>query len=93
MDLVVLIVLIVLIAALVKGASYLGITFGRSGPAGLLRGMFSAPSLDWPHGVQEEDRERIWSWEAPATGPPAKEAPDAEVVEVTEERVPVRRVR
>ena len=92
------VVVIVLLVVLVTGASLLGIGFGRSGPAGLLGGLFSAPSLDWPHGVQEEDRDRVWSWEAaaaepPATEPPATEPPDAEVVEVTAVRAPVQRVR
>ena len=88
-----LVVLIVLIAALVKGASLLGITFGRSGPAGLLGGMFSAPTVDWPQGVQEEDRDRVWSWSPPPAESKAGEAPDAEVVESLDERAPVQRVR
>jgi hypothetical protein len=87
------VVVIVLLVVLVKGASLLGIAFGRSGPAGLLGGMFSAPSLDWPHGVQEEDRDRVWSWDLPRTEQPTTEPPAAEVVEVTAERAPVQRVR
>jgi hypothetical protein len=91
-----LVVFIVLLVVLVKGASVLGVAFGRSGPAGLLGGMFAAPSLDWPHGVQEEDRDRAWSWEAAAAELPATEPPGVEVVEVVEvtaERAPVQPVR
>jgi hypothetical protein len=87
------VVLIVLVAALVKGASYLGITFGRSGPAGLLQGMFSNSSLGWPHGVQEEDRDRLWSWEEPPAERPAAEPPAGEVVDATGERAQLQRVR
>jgi hypothetical protein len=44
---------------------------GRASPAGLFVGMFAAPGLGWPEGVQEEDRDRLWSWDVPSLEPEA----------------------
>jgi hypothetical protein len=63
----------------------------RTGLAGLFRGMFSAPTLGWPDGVQEEDRDRVWSW-----APPDAEPDDADVIELggsTIDPAPVNPVR
>jgi len=101
MDLVVLIVALVVVlrvAALVVGS------LRRSGPSDLLGGLFVAPSLGWPHGVQEEDLERAWVPRPPATavalGPvgaePADAEPVAEILDLVGARMmcsPVRRRR
>ena len=70
-----LIICIVVLWALAKGILAIGGVHRRVSLGGFFGGMFAAPTLGWPTGVQEEDRDRIWSWEAPlptpASGDPA----------------------
>jgi hypothetical protein len=85
-----LLIYIVVFGALATGLIVLGGTYGRSGPTGLLRGMFSSPTLGWPVGVQEEDRDRIWSWDQLPTEPD-----DADLIDLGDARIessPVHRV-
>ena len=93
-------VVIVMLVAVAVAASVVWSLLGRSGPSDVLAGLFVAPTLGWPHGVQEEDRERAWvpsPGEADGAGAPAGggpgDAPSAEVVDVETERAPLRRVR
>lgn len=88
MDLLVYLVVSLIVA---KGLMMIGGVDGRSGPAGLFRGMFSSPNLGWPRGVQEEDRERAWSWDSPPTEPDDVDLID--VGDVTVEPAPVQRLR
>ena len=64
-----LLIYVVVFGALAKGLIVLGGAHGQSEPTGLLRGMFSSPTLGWPEGVQEEDRDRIWAWDSLPTEP------------------------
>jgi hypothetical protein len=67
---------------------------GRASPAGLFAGMFVAPGLGWPVGVQEEDRDRLWSWAAPPPRPEVPPGPPvAELIDLDAGGVPVQRVR
>jgi hypothetical protein len=80
--------------ALAKSLRLVRSVYGRASPAGLFAGMFVAPGLGWPEGVQEEDLDRPWSWETPS---PAREAtrepPVAELIDVEDAGIPVHRVR
>ncbi len=84
------VVSLIALVAFATGARMLGSASGRAGPAGLFRGLFGSTGLGWPTGVQEEDRDRLWSWAEPAE---PQDEPDDELVDVSEGAVPVRRVR
>ena len=60
---------IVVLGALARAFMAIGRVYGRVSPAGLLSGLFTAPTLGWPIGVQEEDRDRAWSWSTPTSSP------------------------
>jgi hypothetical protein len=49
--------------AIAETLALVGSVDGRAGPAGLFTGLFVAPALGWPHGVQEEDGDRPWRWD------------------------------
>jgi hypothetical protein len=72
---------------------------GRTEPSVLFEGLFSAPDLGWPHGVQEEDRDRLWSWDPPPLRSDARpieahpQLPKAELIDLVVGGVPVRPVR
>jgi hypothetical protein len=86
-----LLIYLAVFAVVAYGLVALGGAYVRAGPAGLFGGMFRAPTLGWPVGVQEEDRDRVWSW-----APPGAEPDDADVIDLggsTVEPTPVRRVR
>jgi hypothetical protein len=86
-----LLIYLVVFGVVAKGLLTIGGVYGRSGPAGLLGGMFSSPTLGWPHGVQEEDRDRAWSWD-----PPPNEPDDVDLFDVGDvpvEPAPVHRLR
>ena len=86
-----LLVYFVVFGVLATGLLVLRGAYGRSGPTGLLRGMFSSPSLGWPEGVQEEDRDRVWSWDTAPTEPD-----DADLIDLGDasiEPAPVHRIR
>ncbi len=52
---------IIFLGILLRGARLLGVWFGRAGPAGLFVGLVGGSAqLGWPIGVQEEDRDRPW---------------------------------
>jgi hypothetical protein len=87
-----LVVGLIALVAFATGARMLGSAYGRGGPSGMFRGLFGATGLDWPAGVQEEDRDRVWSWSEPAE-PAEPVDPDGELVEVSNGAVPVGRVR
>jgi hypothetical protein len=54
----------------------------------LLGGLFAGPGeLGWPAGVQEEDRDRIWSWAPPP------QAVEGDLIDRDVAPVPVRPVR
>jgi hypothetical protein len=63
-----------ILVVLARALGVLGRVYARASPSGLLDGMFSAPTLGWPVGVQEEDREQIWNWTAPAPDPAGSDA-------------------
>lgn len=95
-------ILIALVALLARGARFLGMMEARSGRIGdgvvdALNGMFvlsreysRSGELGWPRGVQEEDRDRVWSWSPPAA------APEGDFIdiegEIVDAEVPVARV-
>lgn len=83
---------LIALVAFAMGARMLGSACGRAGPAGMFRGLFDSPGLDWPTGVQEEDRDRLWSWAQPVK-PEEPLADVQELVEVREQAVSVSRVR
>ncbi len=74
----------VVFGAIAKALMLVRSGYGRASPAGLFAGLFVAPGLGWPEGVQEEDRDRLWSWDAPRPerdaprGPPVAELIDLE---------------
>jgi len=71
-----------------------GSAYGRASPAGLFAGMFVAPGLGWPVGVQEEDRDRPWGWVTPPRArPAAPEPPGPALVDIEDAGIPVQRVR
>lgn len=82
------------LGALAKSLLVVRSVYGRASPAGLFAGMFVAPGLGWPRGVQEEDRDRPWGWDAstpaPATAP---DPPVAELIDVEDGGIPVHQVR
>lgn len=94
------VLLIALVALLASGARFLGMMEARAGRAdnvdGVvdgLNGMFllsreysRSGQLGWPHGVQEEDRDRVWTWSPPAQAPQS-EAPDGDFIEIQGELV------
>ncbi len=85
-----LLIYVVVFGVLARAFALLGGGYGRSGPSGLLSGLFNSPGLGWPEGVQEEDRERVWSWAPPAVVPD-----DADLIDVPTlgvEPAPVQRV-
>jgi hypothetical protein len=55
--------------ALAKALTFVGSDDRQAGPAGLFSGLFVGPSLGWPAGVQEEDRDRPWAWAVGLTEP------------------------
>ena len=80
--------------ALAKSLRLVRSVYGRASPAGLFAGMFVAPGLGWPEGVQEEDLDRPWSWETPSPARAATpEPPAAELIDVEDAGIPVHRVR
>ena len=40
------------------------------GEGELMSGLFRAPGLGWPRGIQEEDPPPGWGWSQPRDGPP-----------------------
>ena len=80
------------LVAFATGARMLWSTDARAGPAGLFRGLFGSQGLDWPTGVQEEDRDRLWSWADPPEPVDPAETED-ELVDLSVGAVPVRPVR
>jgi hypothetical protein len=96
------VLLIALVALLARGARFLGIMDARAQRAGdgVINGLFAlsreysrSGELGWPHGVQEEDRDRIWTWAPPPEAPEGDfielqgELEDAEVAVVRVHRV------
>jgi hypothetical protein len=76
-------------ALLARGARALGVHVrARPTDAALLGGLFAGPGeLGWPPGVQEEDRDRIWSWA------PRPQAVEGDLIDRDVAPVPVGRVR
>ena len=81
--------LIVFAALLARGARVLGVHVrARPTDVALLGGLFAGPGeLGWPPGVQEEDRDRIWSWAPPP------QAVEGDLIDRDVAPVPVGRVR
>ena len=78
--------LIALVVLLARGARFLGMMDARAqqAGAGVLDGLFAlsreysrSGELGWPHGVQEEDRDRVWTW-----APPPEPADESDVIDV-----------
>jgi hypothetical protein len=93
---------IVVLAFLGRIALAIGGAYARIGPSDFLSGLFSAPTLGWPSGVQEEDRERLWSW-SPAPASPIVDGPligaadptdaiSAAIEDIPDSAIPLRRV-
>lgn len=81
--------LVGLAALLARAVRFVGATHGRDRRAGatLLEGLFTRPDgLGWPPGVQEEDRDRIWSWSPPP------ETVEGDLIDAGVAAVPVQRV-
>lgn len=80
----------VVFGAIAKALMLVRSVDGRASPAGLFAGIFVAPGLGWPEGVQEEDRDRLWSWDAsPSSSSITIEPPAAQPVLPMEPRVGV----
>ena len=60
-----LVVYIAVLGVLARVLTMVGAVYSRASPSGFLTGLFTAPTLGWPVGVQEEDRDRVWNWDPP----------------------------